>query len=151
MKYEINAETLAVISYSNSKSKIIEKDDQYIVNESPFTIMERSCKYFGSSLDGRVSGSKDILGSVYKVPIIVEESQNLIFFPTEAINSSRVSWISYKNIKDIKKYGTKSIIKFNNDNSVIVNCPYFSMKNQIFRCNMLESISINRRISKKND
>ncbi len=151
MKYEVNDETLAIISYSNLKSKIIEKNDQYIVDETPFSIMERSCKYFGSSLDGRVHGSKDILGSIYKVPIIVEESQNLIFFPTQALNSSCVSWISYKNIKDIKKYGTKSIVKFNNDTDIIINCPYFSMKNQIFRCNILESVSVNRRINKKND
>ena len=34
---------------------------------------EFSCKYFGSSFEGRILGSKNILGSVYKAPIIVEE------------------------------------------------------------------------------
>lgn len=148
MKYEINDETLAIIPIKNG-SKIIELNDEYVVSESPFTIMEDSCKYFGSSLEGRINGSKNILGSIYKVPIMVEETQKLIFFPTEAMGSSKTSWISYKNIKNVEKRGKKTLIKFANDDVLILDCPYFTMKNQIFRCNMLESISSNRRVSKK--
>lgn len=147
--YEINDETLAVIPYSENETKIIEKNDEYIVKETPYEIMENSCKYFGSSLEGRINGSKNILGSVYKIPIMVEESQKLIFFPTGAINSPNVSFISYKNIKNVVKNGTKSIIQFSNDVSVRINCPYFSLKNQIFRCNILESISDSRKRNKK--
>lgn len=150
MKYEINDETLAIIPFED-KTKVVELNDEYIVDESPYSIMERSCKYFGSSLDGRIDGSKDILGSVYKIPIIVEESQSLIFFPTESISSPSVSWISYKNIKNVEKKGSKSLVRFNNENFIVIDCPYFSMKNQIFRCNMLEAISSNRKINKKND
>lgn len=150
VKYEINDETLAIISLDENSSKIVEKSEEYVVNESVYSIMEHSCKYFGSSLSGRIDGSKDILGSVYKIPIIVEESQKLIFFPTESLSSEKVSWISYKNIKNIKKYGKKSIIMFENGNDIVVNCPYFSLKNQIFRCNMLDAISSNRKSNKKN-
>ena len=103
MNYEINDETLAILPYDNERSRVIEMNDEYIVEESPYEIMENSCKYFGSSLSGRVDGSKDILGSVYKIPVIVEESQKLIFFPTEALNSPTVGWISYKNIRNVEK------------------------------------------------
>lgn len=147
MKYEINDETLAILAFED-KAKVIELNDEYIVDEAPYSIMERSCKYFGSSLEGRIDGSKDILGSVYKIPIVVEESQKIIFFPTEALSSPSVSWISYKNIKNIEKFGSKSLIRFNNDNVITVDCPYFSMKNQIFRCNMLDAISNNRKVNK---
>lgn len=149
LKYEINDDTLAVISFDDDKARIIESDDDYIVNEIPYSIMENSCKYFGSSFEGRVMGSKDILGSIYKTPIIVEESKDLIFFPTEALNSPSVAWISYKRIKSVEKYGRKSRVIFDNDESVVINCPYFSIKNQIFRCNMLETISKNRKSGKK--
>lgn len=148
MNYEVNDETLAIISEKNG-SRILECDDEYRVRETPYSIMENSCKYFGSSLDGRINGSKDILGSVYKVPIMVEETQKLIFFPTEALSSPRVSWISYKNIKNIEKRGKGSLIRFVNGKSMFIDCPYFTMKNQIFRCNMLDSISSNRRDTKK--
>ena len=151
MKYEINDDTLAILPFDDGRTRIIEKNDEYIVNDSTYEVMEHSCNYFGSSFDGRVSGSKSILGSVYKTPIIVEETQKLIFFPTEAINSSNNSWISYKNIKNVEKFDTKSKILFNNNDFIIVDCPYFSVKNQIFRCNMLEAISNNRKNMKKND
>ena len=151
LNYEINDETLAVMSFDEDKARIIESDDDYVVNEIPYSIMENSCKYFGSSFEGRVLGSKDILGSIYKTPIIVEESKDLIFFSTEALSSPSVAWISYKRIKNVEKYGRKTRVIFDNDESVVVNCPYFSIKNQIFRCNMLETISKNRKSGKKND
>ena len=151
LNYEINDETLAVMSFDEDKSRIIESDDDYVVNEIPYSIMENSCKYFGSSFEGRVLGSKDILGSIYKTPIIVEESKDLIFFPTEALSSPNVAWISYKRIKNVEKYGRRTKVIFDNDESVVVNCPYFSIKNQIFRCNMIETISKNRKSGKKND
>lgn len=151
MKYEINDETLAILPFDKDKARVLEESDEYIVDEIPYSIMEDSCKYFGSSFEGRILVSKNILGSVYKAPIIVEESQNLIFFPTEALSSNTVSWISYKKIKSVEKCGKRSKIIFNNGESIIANCPYFSIKNQIFRCNMLDSISSNRKIVKKND
>ena len=41
---------------------------------------------------------------------------------------------------------------FMEDNcNIIINCPYFSIKNQIFRCNMLDNITKDRKNSKKND
>ncbi len=151
MKYEINDETLAIMSFDDEKTRVIEVEDDYIVNDVPYSIMENSCRYFGSSFEGRVLGSKSMLGSIYKTPIIVEETRDLIFFPTEAINSSSVSWISYKKIRNVEKYGKRTKINFINGESIVVNCPYFSIKNQIFRCNMLETISKSRKSSKKSD
>lgn len=151
LKYEINEETLAILPFDKNKSRVIEKNDEYIINDTPYEVMEHSCNYFGSSFDGRIIGSKNILGSVYKIPVIVEETQKLIFFPTEALASDNVGWISYKNIKNIEKHNRKSKVIFNNGDSVIIDCPYFSVKNQIFRCNMLDAISSNRKNSKKND
>jgi len=151
MKYEINDETLAIIPVSGDKTRVIEISDEYVVDDTPYSIMESSCRYFGSSLDGRINGSKDVLGNVYKLPVIVEESQKLIFFPTEALSSPNVSWISYRNIKNIEKCGRDTLIKFSNGEEVVIDCPYFSVKNQIFRCNMLDSIFYNRKNVKKND
>lgn len=153
MNYEINPDTLALISEKNG-TRVLEYDDEYRVSETAYTIMENSCKYFGSSFDGRINGSKSVLGSVYKVPIIVEETQKLIFFPTQSLTSPNVSWISYKNIKNIEKFGKHSLIRFVNGKSIVIECPYFTLKNQIFRCNMLDSIFTKRRLinnNKKND
>lgn len=148
MKYEVNDETLAVLPFPDGKTRIIETDDEYVVNDTPYEVMEHSCTYFGSSFEGRMLGSKDILGSIYKAPVIVEETQKLIFFPTESITSENVGWLSYKNIKNVEKYNKQSKIIFNNGFSIVVDCPYFSIKNQIFRCNMLDNISRDRKMKK---
>ena len=78
--YEINKDTCAVISLNDDITKVIEKEDDYFINKSCYEVMEESCQYYGSSCDGRIKGTKVILGSGYKVPIIIEESNDIIFF-----------------------------------------------------------------------
>ena len=147
--YEVNDDTLAILPYDEGYTRVVEMDDEYIVKETPYEVMEHSCEYFGSSFDGRMLGTKSILGTVYKAPIVVEETKKLIFFPTEALQSENVGWISYSNVKGVEKMGKQSRIIFKNDNNIVVNCPYFSIRNQIFRCNLLDAVSTTRKENNK--
>ena len=52
MNYEINEGTLAVIPAENRKSKILEDKGEYIVDNTPFEILDYSCRYFCSSYEG---------------------------------------------------------------------------------------------------
>lgn len=149
MDYEINESTLAVIPYLN-KTKVIEIDNEYVIDQSPYKILEYSCEYFGSSLSGRLKGTKNMLGSIYKAPIIVEESKEIIFFPTSSPTGYENMWISLKNITNYKKDGNKTIINFINNKNLTVDVPYFSIDNQILRASRLESI-LSKRKDKKND
>ena len=72
-KYEINKETLAVVGINKKTTKVLEKSREYIINDIAYEVMEHSCQYFGSSYGGRVEGSKKMIDSNYKLPIIVEE------------------------------------------------------------------------------
>ena len=56
--YEVNINTLAILSCGKEKSRIIEKERDFIINKSTTKIIDDSCKYFGSSYLGRVEGSK---------------------------------------------------------------------------------------------
>ena len=94
MKYDISRGTLAIVPNSEENSLVYEDDSRYIVNETPFKIMEDSCKYFGSTYNGRKDSAKSILGAEYKVPIIVEENNNIIVFPTTSPSSADCVWIS---------------------------------------------------------
>ena len=82
MNYEISKGTLAVVPNECNGSLIYEDKDRYIVKQTPYQVMESSCLYFGSSYKGRKEGTKNILGAEYKVPIIVDDSDNIIVFPT---------------------------------------------------------------------
>ena len=96
MEYEINKGTLAIMPNEINQSLVYEDEDRFLVNQSPFEIMEDSCKYFGSTYEGRKDSAKSILGAEYKVPVIVEDKDNLIVFPTTSPKSQDCIWISLK-------------------------------------------------------
>ena len=144
--YEINEGTLAVLAKEKGKSEILEDDQKYIIDERPFKIMDHSCQYFGSSYEGRSQGSQAMLGSErYKVPIIVEETQNLIFFPTVSPTNNDCSWIALKQVKSYEKENGFTKITFKNGHQLELPISYRSFENQILRATRLESIMKNRR------
>ncbi len=152
MNYEINEGTLAVMPDTNDsrKSKILEDRKEYIIDSKPYEVMDYSCKYFGSSYEGRKEGTKAVLDINYKVPIIVENSMNLIFFPTNSPDSADCIWISLKNIKTIKEDDFNStIIIFNNDIEITIPISKRTIENQIFRASRLDLIMRNRKSNKK--
>ena len=144
MNYEINEGTLAILA-KNKKSLILEDDKKYVVDSLPFDVVDHSCKYFGSSYEGRKEGTKEILHINYKVPIIVDNSRNLIFFPTNSPLSDDCSWLSLKSIKSIKEgdFNTTDVI-FNNGVSINIPVSKRTMDNQILRASRLDLIMRNR-------
>ena len=146
MKYEFSKGTLAVVPNEEESSLVYEDDDRYIIDETPFKIMEESCKYFGSTYDGRKNSARDILGAEYKVPIIVEDSDNLIVFPTTSPQSDECIWISLRRVKKFEKIdGTNTRIIFDNNKEIIVPCSYRSIENQVSRASRLDLIMRSRK------
>lgn len=145
--YEISEDTLAIIPFETGKSKVIESYGEFIINKTPMEIIENSCLYFGSTYSGRHSATKYLLGISYKSPIIVEESRNIIFFPTNSPRLDNCCWISLKNIIDYKRKKENSIIYFENGKQIQINISYGSLDNQILRATRLESIMRNKKIS----
>lgn len=144
--YEINEETLAIMPDDVWSSMVLEDDFKYEVNKTPLEILDYSCKYFGSSYPGRKDGSKDILNSSYKLPILVEDTRNIIFFPTSSPLDDSCTWISLGNIKDYRKVGkNKTEILFKNNKAMTVDVSYYSFNNQVMRASRLESIIRNRK------
>ena len=147
MKYEFNMGTLAILPNEKENSLVYEDNERYIIDEKPFKIMEESCKYFGSTYAGRKDSSKSILGAEYKVPIIVEDTNNLVVFPTTSPLADDCVWISLRRVKNIEKidnYNTKII--FDNNREIIVPCSYRTIENQISRASRLDLIMRNRKI-----
>ena len=136
--YEINDETLAVIPKNNNNSIVYEKESNYIVNESVDKIMEDSCKYFGSTLEGRQEGAASILNITHKVPIIVEETSNLLFFPTASPRKGECAWISLNNIEKYEKDPEGSKITFKDGTVVKLPISYGMLNNQVLRSSRLQ-------------
>ena len=145
--YEISKGTLAIVPNNEESSLVYEDEERYIIKEKPFKIMEDSCKYFGSSYNGRKESAKSILGAEYKVPIVLEESSNLVVFPTTSPRAEDCAWISLKHVKRIRRIdSTSTKIIFNNDKEIIVPVSFRSVENQLSRASRLDLIMRNRKI-----
>ena len=143
--YEVSEDTLAIIPYGEAKSRVVEKYREFIVNMTPYEIITYSCLYFGSSYEGRISATKYLLGISYKSPIVVEESRNLIFFPTNSPKVQDCSWINLKSIADYRRNNDKSIILFDNNVTVMLDVSFGSLENQILRASRLDSLIRNNK------
>lgn len=146
MKYEVSRGTLAIVPNEFESSLVYEDEQRYLVEESPFKIMEDSCKYFGSTYEGRKRGAREILGAEYKVPIVIEDSDNLIVFPTTSPLSEECVWISLKRVKNIEKVDmTHTKVIFDNNIEILVDCSYRTMENQLSRASRLDLILRNHK------
>lgn len=138
--YEINNDTLAVIPIDECRTKVIEKGKSFIVNQPTMKIIDMSCQYFGSSYQGRFLGTKNLIGISYKAPIIIEESKEIIFFPTTSPRSFNCAWISLKNLQNYRKNDDSTIIIFNNGHLLNLEVSYASLDSQVLRAARLESV-----------
>ena len=146
MGYIINSSTVALISIKNKITRVIEIDHSFIINESTMKIIENSCEYFGSSYLGRHKGTKILTGINYKSPIIIEESKNIIFFPTTSPRDISCSWISLFYINNYINKDGKIEILFENGEKIIIDISYGSFDNQYLRATKLESILRKRKM-----
>ena len=146
MKYEISKGTLAIVPNEKENSLVYEDDDRYIIDQTPLEIMESSCRYFGSTYNGRKESARDILGAEYKVPIIVEDTDNLIVFLTTSPLSDDCIWISLKRVKRFEKIDAcNTKIIFDNNREIIVPCSFRTIENQVSRASRLDLIMRNRK------
>ena len=145
LDYEITEETCALVAINDLSTKIIELDNEIILNTSTLKILDYSCKYYGSSYIGRKDGSINILKNIYKIPIIVEESKNIIFFPINSPRYHNSTWISVKNIKSYRKIEENTEITFKSGKKMIAKISYSSLQKQILRASYLEMISLSRK------
>ena len=134
--YEINSSTLAIIPIDEETSRVYEEEEDYVIAKSSNSIIKENCEFYGSSYQGRCVGTKNLTGIKAKFPIIIEESRNIIFFPTSSTRTRQSSWIALNKIKHYKKNNTHSQILFKNDELLNLDISYYSLENQIIRATM---------------
>ncbi|MDD4036670.1 MAG: competence protein ComK, partial [Bacilli bacterium] len=104
-------------------------------------------QYFGSSFVGRLKGTKNLTGVTHKSPIIIEETNEIIFFPTSSPRLYECCWISLNNISDYQKDSNNSTILFDTGYQLSLDMSYGSLDNQILRATRLESVLRKRKIT----
>lgn len=143
--YEINTNTLALIPLGKKKTIVYENHDCYIIEEKISKIMDQNCKYYGSSIDGRVQGTYSLTGFTYKAPIIVQEDKEIIFFPTCSPRLKECSWIGLHNINKIFSKDEKCLVEFINKECLEFECSSRIMNNQYLKSLSLKNAFKNRK------
>ena len=143
--YEINNSTLLLMPLSLQQIRVYEYEKEFIINNNIKKIIDNSCKFFGSSLIGRQEGTKNMINVSVKAPIIIEESKNIIFFPTKSPREKDCIWISYNNLIKYTKNGSKVSLFFKNNIVIDIDVSYYIIDNQITRCIKLEKELLKRK------
>lgn len=136
--YEITPLTLAVIPKQNKNGTIsayvLEESRDYLIDYSPMKVIDAACKYFGSSLKGRMDGTRDVSNITHKPPIAIDPASGMYFFPTNSPVNSKCTWIAHSHIDTMKSVDLQQTkITFKNGKSIIVDVSYGSIMNQIQR------------------
>ena len=119
--YTITKDTLASMPFNEIDSLVYEKNNIFIVKMRPNKVIKSNCQLNGSSLEGRLDGTKYLTGYSYKAPILIKEDENIIFFPTSSIRLKDVAWISLNNLKTCYFDSTTNICNIIFYNNVIIN------------------------------
>lgn len=119
--YLITNNTIAILKKEN-KTIIYDNKEIKSLNISYKKILDYNCNYYGSSLKGRIDCAKNILNIKYRVPIIIDENNNLIFIQ---LCSSRNLECLFLNVNKIVDY--EEI-----DNNLLIKCPH----NYNFKCSL---------------
>lgn len=128
----ISGKTL-IIYYDNFNTVVINTDGKIIINGNFIrSILNKSCIFYGSSLNGRLKGSKDLLKCRYKLPIIISENNRLIFFPV-----NKYFWINFNMMESFEKKENHTIITFKNGYKRSIFVSYRVVNNQMLKCSRL--------------
>lgn len=150
LEYEINSSTCAINYETETTCYVVEEKRKRKINKSLQQFLNYNCNYFGSSFEGRIKSAKLLLGMKYKLPIIIEESQEIIFFPTKSYRN-KCSWISLTKILKYEKKGKNTLVTFTSGKAEQYDISYESFENQVLRATkLLLILKNNKEVIKKN-
>ena len=137
LDYEITTKTCAVKYRDERSCTVIEGENEIIINKPINKYLNYNCNYFGSSLDGRLKSSQMILGMKYKLPIIIEETREIVFFPTTSPRNKDCTWISLSNIEKYEKADLSTVVTFTSGKKYKFDISFESFENQLLRASKL--------------
>lgn len=138
-KYLVTNKTIALLKMGK-KSCIINVENIEVINKSIKYILEYNCNYYGSSLDGRIKSAKDILNVKYKVPIIIDENNNLFLIPISSVRSDINLYLVPNKILNYEIINEKLVIYSLNNIKITVNLSKNILENSLLKVFQLNNI-----------
>jgi competence protein ComK len=147
-EYEINPNTMIIkpLPYGlKVYSQIWELGEELTSPFKPIDIIKKSCRFFGSSYEGRKEGTRQLTGITHKAPITIDPTNFIYFFPTTSPSNPECIWIAQEHILYYKRTddgNTQAVFK--NKQSFILPVSYNTFNNQLLRTALLKTTLISR-------
>lgn len=137
-EYEINVNTMALKAKYDEKgqviTEVIESKERFNLTKCPSQVVDDSCRYFASSLEGRISGTKELTNYTHKPPIVISEAMRIYFFPIISPKRKDCTWIAHKFIRTFQGESDQTTtIQFSNGSSINVPVSHGMIANQVQR------------------
>ncbi|OLS36524.1 transcriptional regulator [Bacillus sp. MRMR6] len=147
-EYEVNPCTMFIkpVTYgSKTYSEIFEVEDVFLSPFKPLDIIKNSCDYFGCDYEGRKKGTKLLIGTTHKIPIAIDPTNRIFFFPTQSPNRQECIWISHEHVIDYSRVSPQeTLITFHNKQTYQFPISFNSINNQIQRTSHLRTTLMQR-------
>lgn len=113
--YIVNKNTKAIFSQGGAspyRSQILDVSGTEFSVYNPYRIISNSCLLNLSSIEGRKTAVKHILGTSSKIPIPVNPKEGIYLFPTASIRSSDCAWFAFYQIESYVPHDGKTYVAF---------------------------------------
>ena len=137
--YEITPLTMAIIAKRNENGMlyalVLEEAREYTVFISPTKMVDFACKFYGSSLQGRLDGTRNVCKITHKAPIVIDPATGMYFFPTASPQNKDCSWLAHSHIVSLDPVnkGSKTAVTFKNRKTITLDVSMGSRLNQQYR------------------
>ncbi|MGX1901847.1 competence protein ComK [Thermolongibacillus altinsuensis] len=141
-EYVVIGETAALVPKYNEVGKlcttVYELYNTYFVEKSPKEIIQHSCRYYGSTYEGKVEAAKHILGIRQMVPVSVCEALRLYFFPTCSPDNESCIWFAQSHIHQVQSFQKKKAkVILKNKKEIIVDVQKGTIESKMYKTAML--------------
>ncbi len=143
--YLITKNTIAVCK-KQRKTIIYDEDEIKYLNASFKKVLEFNCSYYGSSLEGRLESAKNILNIKYRVPIIIDANNNLVFLQLESMRKTECLIINVNKIINYEEVNGKLEITCPNNYVFYSNLSKKSFEKLILLCLKLNNTLNSRKM-----
>lgn len=133
--YLINEKTVLLMGeyYRNGAlyTKVLHDKEIFLVAMSPTQLIDQSLLRYGSSLDGALKSSKNILGEIKMYPIKINASLDIWLFPTKSLKSHHNVWFVLNQINDMEPIGSgKTIVLLKYGHSIEIKMKVSAFRNK---------------------
>lgn len=137
--YLITTNTVALLK-RKSKTIIYNVDNYQVINKSINKVLEYNCNFYGSSLLGRKKCAQNLLEIKYKVPIIIDEMNDIVLINLNNNRKDNCLYLVTNKIIDYKEKIDKLEISCINKNIFNVNLSKNNLERMIINAIKLNNI-----------